>query len=90
MQFIYVFLLMFISIFGLAVLLHLLWSALLDGSVRKFDIYVRNSEDIGELLENIGKNPNIGRVYIIADKPDSGLARLSEKYGDVKIIGKER
>ena len=89
MQFLYVFALMFISIFGLFTLLHLLWKALLDGSSRKFDIYVKNDENIEELLENIDRNPNIGRVCIITDKPE-GIARLSEKYSDVKIIKKER
>ena len=88
MQFVYVFSLMFISIFGLAVLLHLIWSALVDGATRKFEIYVRNDENIEELLENIGKNPNIGRVCIITDRVDDDILRLSEKYEDVKIIGK--
>ena len=88
MQFLYVFALMFLSIFGLAVLIHLLVRALTDGSSRKFDIYVREDENIEEFLENIGKNPNIGRVCVIVNKNnDGGLERLAEKYADVKIIG---
>lgn len=86
MQFLYVFSLMFLSIFGLAVLIHLLFKALMDGSSRKFDIYVREDENIEELLANIGKNPNIGRVCVIVNKGDRGLERLADKYTDVKII----
>ena len=78
---------MFLSIFGLAVLVHFLFRALLDSSSRKFDIYVREDENIEELLENIGKNPNIGRVCIIVNKDGRGLERLTEKYADVKIVG---
>ena len=87
MQFLYVFSLMFLSIFGLAVLIHLLIGALTEGSSKKFEIYVRNDENIEELLKNLGKNPNIGRVCIIVNKDDGSLERLSEKYGDVKVIG---
>ena len=78
---------MFLSIFGLAVLIHLLFRALMDGSTRKFEIYVREDENIEELLANIGKNPNIGRVCVIVNKDDRSLERLAEKYADVKIIG---
>ena len=86
MQFLYVFSLMFLSIFGLAVLIHLLFKALMDGSSRKFEIYVREDENIEELLANIGKNPNIGRVCVIVNNDDRGLERLADKYADVKIV----
>lgn len=87
MQFLYVFSLMFISIFGLAMLIHLLIKALLDSSSREFEIYVKNDENIEEFLESAHKSPFIGRVYIIVDE-NGGLAeRLSKKYSDVKIIG---
>ena len=87
MQFLYVFALMFLSIFGLAVLIHLLFSALLDSSSRKFEIYVREDENIEELLDNLGKNPNIGRVCVVVNKDDGSLEGLSDKYADVKVIG---
>lgn len=87
MQFLYVFALMFLSIFGLAVLIHLLFRALLDGSSRKFEIYVKEDENIEELLDNLGKNPNIGRVCVVVNKDDGSLERLSEKYADIKVIG---
>lgn len=74
MQFLYIFGLMFISIFGLAMLLHLLAKALLDGASREFDVYVRNDENIEEFIENAEKSPFIGKVYIIADE-----AELSER-----------
>lgn len=77
---------MFLSIFGAAVLIHLLIKALSDGSSRKFEVFVRNDENIEELLKNLGKNPNIGRVCIIVNNDDGSLERLSEKYDDVKII----
>ena len=87
MQFLYVFSLMFLSIFGLAVLIHSLFRALMDGSSRKFEIYIRDNENIEEFLANIEKNPNIGRVCVIVDKNAEGIERLAEKYSDVKIIG---
>ena len=87
MQFLYVFALMFLSIFGLAVLIRLLFKALLDGSSRKFEVYVRDDENIEELLANLGNNPNIGRVCVIVNKDSGSLERLSEKYADVKVIG---
>lgn len=87
MQFLYVFILMFISIFGSAVLVRLFFSALCDGSARKFEIYVRQDENIEELLANREKNPNIGRICVIVNKDDDSLEGLSEKYADVTIIG---
>lgn len=67
MQFLYVFGLMFISIFGLATLLHLLGKALLDGASREFDVYVKKDENIDEFIENAKRSPFIGKIYIIAD-----------------------
>ena len=87
MEFLYVFALMFLSIFGLAVLIHLLFRALTEGASRKFEIYVRDDENIEELLANLGRNPNIGRVCVIVNKYDRSLERLAEKYADVKIVG---
>ncbi|MCM1166366.1 MAG: hypothetical protein NC299_05045 [Lachnospiraceae bacterium] len=67
MQFLYVFGLMFISIFGLAALLHSLAKALLDGASREFDVYVKNEEDIDDFIENARHSPFIGKIYIIVD-----------------------
>lgn len=68
MQFLYVFALMFLSIFGLAVLLHLLAKALLDGASREFDVYVGDDENIEEFLDKAERSPYIGKVYVINDK----------------------
>ncbi len=67
MQFLYVFGLIFLSVFGLAVLLHMLAKALFDGAARKFDVYVKDDENIDEFIENAKRSPFIGKVYIIAD-----------------------
>lgn len=75
MQFLYVFALMFISIFGLAMLLHLLAKALLDGASREFDVYVGDDENIEEFLDKAKRSPYIGRVYVISDK-DGVLKKL--------------
>lgn len=75
MQFLYVFALMFISIFGLAVLLHLLAKALLDGASREFDVYVGDDENIEEFLDKAERSPYIGKVYVISDK-DGGVKNL--------------
>lgn len=75
MQFLYVFGLMFISVFGLATLLRLLAKALLDGASREFDVYVKDDENIEEFIENAEKSPFIGKVYIIADENNVGAGR---------------
>lgn len=87
MEFLYVFVLMFLSIFGLTVLVQILARALLDGSSRKFEIYVRENEDIEELLANLRKNPNIGRVCVVVNGSCGDLSELSRKYDDVEIVG---
>lgn len=83
MQFLYVFALMFLSTFGLVMLVKLFAKALLDGSARKFEIYVRDDGNIEELLMNLRNNPNIGRVCVIAD---GDLTELEKKYDGVKIV----
>ena len=75
MQFLYVFALMFISIFGLAVLIHLLAKALFDGASREFDVYVGDDEDIEEFLVKAERSAYIGKVYVINDK-DGELKKL--------------
>lgn len=87
MRFLYVFAMMFLSIFGLAVLLKVLFSALFDGVSRKFEVFVRDQEDIEEFLDRARKSPFIGRVIVITDKSGSELSVLAEKYADVGFIG---
>ena len=87
MRFLYVFALMFLSIFGLTVLLKILFSALLDGSSRKFRVYVRDEEGIEEFLNNARKAAFIGRVIVRTNKKGDELRSLSEKFADVGFIG---
>ena len=87
MRFLYVFAMMFLSIFGLAVLLKILFSALLDSSSRKFRIYVRDEEGIEEFLDNARKAAFIGKIVVITDKKGDELRSLSEKYADVGFVG---
>ena len=87
MRFLYVFAQMFLSIFGLAVLLKILFSTLLDSSSRKFQIYVRDDEGIEEFLESARKAAFIGRIVVITDKSGDELKSLCEKYADVGFVG---
>ncbi len=87
MRFLYIFAMMFLSIFGLIVLLKLLFSALLDGSSRRFEVFVKDQENIEEFLDSARKSAFIGRVIVITDKSGEQLRSLSEKYVDVGFVG---
>lgn len=87
MRFLYVFALLFLLIFGLVVLLKILENALLGGSSKRFDVYVRDSEDIEEFLENARKAAFIGKIIVITDKRGSEKELLAEKYADVGFVG---
>ncbi|MBD5111205.1 MAG: hypothetical protein HDT42_01525 [Ruminococcaceae bacterium] len=76
MQFLYVFALIFLLIFGFAMLIHLLAKALLDGSTRRYDIYVKGDENIAEFLKNARDSSFIGEVYII----EKGMCDESDKF----------
>lgn len=89
MRFLYVFALMFLSVFGLVVLLKYLFCALLDGNTRRFDVFVRDEENIEEFLQNARKCSFIGRIIVITDKSGEELASLSEKYADVGFVGEK-
>lgn len=86
MEFLYVFALMFLSIFGLAVLVRLFTKALIDGSSRKFEIYVHSDENIEELLKNLDNNPNIGQVYVIVNEYRGDISELEDKFENVKVL----
>lgn len=87
MRFLYVFTMMFLCIFGLVVLLKVLFGALLDGSSRKFEVFVKDQEDIEEFLDKARKSAFIGKVIVITDKSGGELSLLAEKYADVGFIG---
>lgn len=82
MRFLYVFSMMFLSIFGLVVLLKVLFSALLDGSRKRFEVYVRDCEDIEEFLESAKKSAFVEKVIVITDKTEKSeaLQKITEKY----------
>ena len=83
LEFLYVFAMMFLSIFGLAVLLKVLFSALLDSSRRKFEVYIKDCENIEEFLESAKKSAFIEKVIVITEKSDKSeaLRKITKKYG---------
>ncbi|MGN1422863.1 MAG: hypothetical protein ACI4XA_05765 [Oscillospiraceae bacterium] len=88
MQFVYVFILMFLSIFGLVMLIRLFFSALFAGSRRRFDVYVRADEDIGEFVEFARRSDHIGNIHLIArEGAEDAAAMLAEQYPDVDVVG---
>ncbi|MCI5579692.1 MAG: hypothetical protein MR364_09425 [Oscillospiraceae bacterium] len=86
MRFLYVFSMMFLSIFGLVVLLKVLYNAFFDGCTRKFEVYVKDCENIDEFIENARKSAFIERVTVITEKSGTDLKTLSEKYDDVRFV----
>lgn len=84
MDFLYVFSLMFLSIFGLTMLIKLLVWRVLSAGVRH-DIYVRSGEDISGFVESARRCPRIGRIVIIAagNEWDEEAERLARKYSGV-------
>lgn len=87
MRFLYIFTMMFLSMFGLVVLLKILLNALLDSGSRKFEVYIKDQDDIEEFLESARKSAFIGRVIVITDKSGAELQSLCEKYADVGFVG---
>ena len=89
MEFLYVFALMFLSIFGLAMLLKLFFDALLRGAARRFDVYVRNQEGVEEFVRFARKCSHIEKINLIVsgDEQDNTARSLAEKFADVNIIG---
>lgn len=84
LEFLYVFAMMFLLIFGFVVLLKILFGALLDSSRRKFEIYIKDREDIEEFLESAKKSAFIERVIVISDKTGGDcqkIRKITEKYG---------
>ncbi len=92
MGFIYVFLLMFFSIFGLAALIRLFTSALLGNSRRRFDVYVKTDEGVEEFVDYARRSSNIGEINLILSggETDKQAVLLAEKYTDVHTVGKGR
>lgn len=92
MQFLYIFSLMFLSIFGLTMVIRLAACAFLSRDLKRHDVYVRSGEDIGSIVEELRKSPRIGRVVIIpaGGEHDEEARRLAERFGNVSIKETER
>lgn len=88
MQFLYVFSLMFLSIFGLAVLVKLAEYAVMTRGMRRHDVYVRSGEDISGFVEHVRRSPGVNRVVILSsgDENDEEARRLAQKYSNVYFI----
>ncbi len=92
MQFLYVFSLMFLSIFGLAMLIRAAACALMSHGLRRHDVYVLSGEDIGGFVEQMRRSPLVARVVVISagNEWDEEARRLAGKYGNVLYIKTER
>lgn len=92
MEFLYVFSLMFLSIFGLTMLIKIAVCALLSRDLHRHDVYVRSGEDIGGFVEHMCRSPLVARVVVLSagNEYDEEAQRLAEKYGNVFFVKTER
>lgn len=92
MEFLYVFSLMFLSIFGLTMLIKIAVCALLSRNLHRHDVYVRSGEDIGGFVEHMRRSPMVARVVVLSagNEYDEEAQRLAEKYGNVFFVKTER
>ncbi len=92
MEFLYVFSLMFLSIFGLTMLIKIAVCALLSRNLHRHDVYVRSGEDIGGFVEHMRRSPLVARVVVLSagNEYDEEAQRLAEKYGNVFFVKTER
>ena len=92
MQYLYVFSLMFLSIFGLTMLIKVAVFALMSRDVRRHEIYVRSGEDMTGFVEHIRISPRVSRVVILSsgNECDEEAQQLAEKYSNVFFIKTER
>ena len=66
MEFLYVFSIMFLLIFGLTVLVKLIaWAVLTRCSV-KHDVFVRSGEDLDGFVASVRRDPHVRRVVILS------------------------
>ena len=84
MEFLYVFSIMFLLIFGLTVLVKLIaWAVLTRCSV-KHDVFVRSGEDLNGFVASVRRDPHVRRVVILSAGNEDAV-RLAEKYGNVSF-----
>jgi hypothetical protein len=88
MEYLYVFLLMFLGIFGLAMLIKLFADALMKSACRRFDVYVKSDEGLEEFVDYARKSEHIGEINLIVSnraEQEKTAKILEEKYADVHI-----
>ena len=75
MEFLYVFSIMFLLIFGLTVLVKLIaWAVLTRCSV-KHDVFVRSGEDLDGFVASVRRDPHVRRVVILSAGERMGRGR---------------
>ena len=87
MEFLYVFSIMFLLMFGLTVLVKLIaWAELPRCSV-KHDVFVRSGEDLDGFVASVRRDPHVRRVVILSagNEWDEDAVRLAEMYGNVSF-----
>ncbi len=88
MEFLKAFAVIFLLIFGTAMLAYLFWNALKKGYAGKFDIYVKPDENIEDFIIHIRHDAYIGEIRIISDGKSGIAESLAEKYENVKAVNK--
>lgn len=88
MEFLGAFAVIFLLTFAAAMLAFLLWNALRSGYAGKFDIYVKPDENLESFIIHARRDAYIGAIYIISDGGCVLAEELSEKYENVKVVGK--
>lgn len=85
MEFLYMFTLIFLLVFGVTMLVKVALGALFSSGSKR-DIYVRMDENIEEFIGWARGSRQIGRIYLLVPEGDSEKAQsLAEKY-DVRIV----
>ncbi|MGN1120637.1 MAG: hypothetical protein ACI4Q4_09785 [Oscillospiraceae bacterium] len=87
MRFLYVFALMFLATFGLAMLVRCFADALLRSAVKRFDVTVLEDDGIDEFVGYALHSPYIARINIIETPSGGGRAAvLAKKYDNVHVV----
>lgn len=85
MEFLYVYGLMFLAIFGAAMLAELFWKALFKSSLSSVDVYVKPSEELSEFVVQARKSGFVGEINIVGGEENEQARALAEKYDNVHI-----
>lgn len=85
MEFLYVYGLMFLAIFGAAMLAELFWKALFKSSLSSVDVYVKPSEELSEFVVQARKSGFVGEINIVGGEENEQARALAEKYDNVHL-----